>query len=41
MKGVMDYCDESDHGALWCHGSWRIVMMRAMEHCDDRYHGAL
>ena len=33
MRGVMEYCDEKNQGAL--------CMTSAVEHCDDKGHGLL
>ena len=34
MTGVMEHCDDKDHGALLRQGSWSIGTKHVMEHCD-------
>ena len=41
MKGIMDHCDDRDHGALLRQERRSTVMTRAMDHGDDRGQGAL
>ena len=41
MTAVTENCDERDHAALRCQGSWSIVMTGIMDHCDGKVHEAL